>query len=113
MRVFSAFPNIPEIELTETYSLVAHRGHSDTLAGMNTVKRYQTAASENAYELLFNRMDDQLKILEKELAEAEVDRNRLVESATSFLPQQSMLAVNTGSRNARAIGLIAAAAGSA
>ena len=51
---------------------------------MNTVKRCQTAASEDAYELLFNRIDAQLKILEKEIAEAEADRTRLVEIATSF-----------------------------
>ena len=113
VRVFSPFPRLPEINLTEAYSLVAHRGHSDTLAGMNTVKRRQTAASEEAYELLFNRMDEQLNILEKEIAEAKADRNRLEEIATSFLPQQSMLAGNTGSRSPRAVGLFAAAAGAA
>ena len=113
VRVFSPFPRLPEINLTEAYSLIAHRGHSDTLAGMNTVKRCQTAASEEAYELLFNRIDEQLTVLDKEIAEAEVDRTRLVEIAISFLPQQSMLAGNTGSRSRRAIGLIAAAAGAA
>ena len=70
VRVFSPFPKLPEINLTEAYSLVAHRGHSDTMAGMNTVKTCQTSASEDAYELLFNRMDDKLKILDKEIAEA-------------------------------------------
>ena len=113
VRVFSPFPRLPEINLTEAYSLVAHRGHSDTMAGMNTVKRCQTAVSEEAYELLFNRIDEQLTILDKEIAEAKADRNRLVEIATSFLPQQSMLAGNTGSRSRRAIGIIAAAAGAA
>ena len=113
VRVFSPFPRLPEISLTEVYSLVAQRGHSDTLAGMNTVKRCQSAASENAYELLFNRIDEQLTILDKEVAEAKTDRNRLVEIATSFLPQQSMPAGNTGIRSPRAIGLIAAAAGAA
>ena len=48
VRVFSPFPRLPEIILTEAYSLVAHRGHSDTMTGMNTVKRCQTAASEEA-----------------------------------------------------------------
>ena len=99
--------------LTEAYSLVAHRGHSDTVAGMITVKRCQTAASEKAYELLFNRIDEQLTILDREFAEAKTDRNRLVEIATSFLPQQSMLAGNTGNRSRRAIGTIAAAPGAA
>ena len=113
VRVFSPFPRLPEINLTEAYSLVARRRHSDTLAGMNTVKRCQTAASENAYELPFNRIDEQLTILDKEIAEATEDRNRLVETATSFLPQQSTLAVKTSSRSPRAIGLIAAASGAA
>ena len=113
VRVFSPFPRLPEINLTEAYSLVAHSGDSDKLAGMNTVKPCQTAASEDAYGLLFNRIDEQLTILDKEIAEAKTDRNRLVEITTSFLPQQSMLAANTGSRSPRAIGLIAAAAGAA
>jgi len=50
VRVFSPFPRLTEINLTEAYSLVAHRGHSDTMEGRNTVKRCQTAASEDAYE---------------------------------------------------------------
>ena len=49
VRVFSPFPRLPEINLTDAYSLVAHRGHSDTMAGMNTVKRCQTAASEEPF----------------------------------------------------------------
>ena len=53
VRVFSPFPRIPGINVTEAYSLITLRRESDTLAGVNTVKRCQTAASENAYELLF------------------------------------------------------------
>ena len=95
MSVFSPFTRSREINLPEVYFLVAHRRHSDTLAGMNTKKRCQNAASKNAYQLLFNRMDEQLIKLNKEIAEAEADRYRLVEIATSFFPQQSMLAVNS------------------
>ena len=113
VRVFSPFPRLTEINLTEACSLVAHRGHSDTMAEMNTVKRRQTAASEDAYELLFNRTDEQMTISDKKIAKAKADRFRWVEIATSFLPQQSMLAGNTDSRSPRAIGLIAAAAGAA
>ena len=80
---------------------------------MNTVQRFQTAASENAFELLFDRTDEQLTILDKEITKAKPDRDRLVEICTSFLPQQSMLGVNTGSQSPRAIGLIAAAAAAA
>ena len=52
-------------------------------------------------------------ILDEEIAEPNADRKRLVENATSFLPQQSMLAVNTGSQSPIVIGLIAAAASAA
>ena len=83
------------------------------MAGINTVKKCQTAASGDAYELLFNRIDEQLTILDKEIAEAAKDRNRLVEIATSFLPQQSTLAGEKNNWSRRAIGLIAAAAGAA
>ena len=113
VRVFSPFPRLPEINLTEAYSLVAHKGHSDTMAAMNTVKRCRTAASGDAYELLFNRIDEQLTILDKEKAETDKDRKRLLEIATSFLPQQSMLAGERNNRSPRAIGIIAAAAGAA
>ena len=58
-------------------------------------------------------MYEQLTILDEEIAGAKADRTRLVEIATSFLPQQSMLAGNTGSRSQRAIGLIPAVAGAA
>ena len=98
VRVFSPFPRLPEINLTEAYSLVARKGHSDTIAGMNTVKKCQT---------------EQLNILDKEKAGADKDRNRSVEIATSFLPQQSMLAGERNNRSRRAIGLIAAASGAA
>ena len=113
VRVFSPLPRLPEINLTEAYSLIAHKGHSDTMAGMNTVKECQTAASGDASELLFNRIDEQLTVLDKEITEADKDRNRLVEFATSFLPQQSMFAGEKNNRSRRAIGTNAAAAGAA
>ena len=93
VRMFSPFPGLPEINSTEAYSLVAHRGHSDTMAGMNTVKRCQTAASEEAYELPFNRSGEQLKLLDKEIAQSKADRLRLLECATSFLSSNRCLLV--------------------
>ena len=63
--------------------------------------------------LTFNQIHEKLTILDKEIEESKADRNRWVEIATSFLPQQLMLAVNTGSRNPSAFGLIAAAASAA
>ena len=111
--MFSPFPRLPGIKSTEAYSLVAHSGHSDTLTTKYTVRRCQTAASENAFNILFIRIDEQLIKLDEEIAKAKTDRNRLFEIATSFLPQQSMLLANTGSRSPRAIGIFAAAVGAA
>ena len=105
---FSHFPKLREINSTEAYSFVAHTGHSDTLAERTTVKRSQTAASKNAHESLFNRMNDQLTVLDKENAETREERSRLVEIVTSFLPQQSTIVFNAGSQSPRAIGLVAA-----
>ena len=42
--VFPPLPKLPESKLTAAYFLVAHRGHSDTFAGMTIVERCQTAS---------------------------------------------------------------------
>ena len=52
-------------------------------------------------------------ILDKKNSDATADRKRLVDNATSFLRQQSMLAVDTSRQSLRTIGIIAAAAGAA
>ena len=114
-RAFSPFPRKPEINLTEAYSLVADRVLSETIEGMNTVKRCQNVRVRKCPRAFLNRMNEQLIILdeEKKSAETKADRNCLIEIATLFLPQQSMLAVNTGSGSPKAIGLNAAVASDA
>ena len=63
---------------------------------MNTVKKCQTTASENAFELLFNRLNGHLAVLEKEIADAREYRECLVEIVISFSPPQLTMSVNTG-----------------
>ena len=46
VRVFSPFPRIPDITLTNAYTILQQRGHSDTLAGMTSVKMCNTADME-------------------------------------------------------------------
>ena len=42
VRVFSPFPKIPEINLTDAYTILQTRGHTDSMAGMDTVKLCRT-----------------------------------------------------------------------
>ena len=65
LQVFSRFPHLPQINLTEFSSIVAKKAHSSTLARLKTVKKYWTAASEDATELIIIRFDEQMAILEK------------------------------------------------
>ena len=76
---------------------------------MNAVKKCQNAAVDFAHLPHFDRIDEQLKNLDKEITGAQEEWNRLVEIATLFLPQQSMLGVKKSRRSPWAIGLIAAA----
>ena len=112
VRVFSPFPRIPDINLTNAYTILQQRGHSDTLAGMHSVKVCNTADMEQLYDNLFNRLEEKLKILENEIHAAQMNQNNLVTRASSFLPP-TIHPPDVPSRSKRAIGLIAAAAGAA
>ena len=112
VRVFSPFPRIPDINLTNAYTILQQRGHSDTLAGMSSVKLCHTSDMEHLYDNLFNRLEEKLKVLENEIHAAQTDQHNLVTMASSFLPP-SIHPHDAPSRGKRAIGLIAAAAGAA
>ena len=110
VRLFSPFPRIPDINLTNAYTILQQRGHSDTLAGITSVKMCDTADMEHLYDNLFNRLEEKLKILENEIHAAQTDQHNLVTmAASSFLPP-SIHPHEAPSRSKRAIGLIAAAA---
>ena len=42
VRVFSPFPKILEINLTDAYSILQTRGHTNSMTGMDTVKLCRT-----------------------------------------------------------------------
>ena len=112
VRVFSPFPRIPDINLTNAYTILQQRGNSDTLAGMHSVKICNTADMEHLYANLLNRLEDKLKILKNEIYAAQTDQRNLVTMASSFIPP-SIHPHEAPSRSRRAIGLIAASAGAA
>ena len=74
VRVFSMFTSIPDINLTNAYTTLQQRGHSDTLAGINSVTLCNTANMEQLYENLFNRLEEKLKVLEDEIHAAQTDK---------------------------------------
>ena len=71
IRVFSPLPRIPDINLTNAYTILQQRGHSDTLAGMASVKLCHTADMEHLYDNLFIRLEEKLKILGTEIQAAQ------------------------------------------
>ena len=110
VRVFSPFPEIPAINLTDAHTILQTRGHSNTLTGMDTVKLCKTARMGDAFALLFNELEAKLTLLEQEIQDAHKDKTELLRVAKSFLPQEPQ---NVDHRGKRALGLIAAAAGAA
>jgi len=54
VRVFSPFPKIPEINLTDAYTILQTRGHTDLMTGMDTVKLCRTERMGTLYDQLFD-----------------------------------------------------------
>ena len=73
VRVFSPFPRIPDINLTNAYTILKNRGHSDTLAGRPSVKMCNTADVEQLNDNFFNRLAQKLKILAAEIHAAQTN----------------------------------------
>ena len=113
VRVFSPFPRMPEINLTDAYTILETRGHSDTMNGMDSVKLCKTMKMGELYQTLFDQLDEKLSLLETEINAAQTDEQELLRVASSFLPSSVQPKQMTDSRGRRAIGLIAAAAGAA
>ena len=86
VRVFSPFPNIPEINLTDAYTILQTRGHTDSMTGMDTVKLSRTERIGTSYDQLFHQLEEKLSLIQKEINAAHTDQNQLVEVASSFLP---------------------------
>ena len=103
VRVFSPFPKIPVINLTDVYTILQTRGHTDSMNGMDTVKLCRTERMGTLYDQLFDQLEEKLSLIQKEI---------LVEVASSFLPPSIKPDYGTA-RSKRAVGIIAAAAGAA
>ena len=112
VRVFSPFPKIPEINLSDAYTILQTRGHTDSMNGMDTVKLCRTERMGTLYDQLFDQLEEKLSLIQKEIIAAHTDQNQLVEVASSFLPP-SIKPDHGTARSKRAVGIIAAAAGAA
>ena len=85
-RVFSPFPKIPEINLTDAYTILRTRGHTDSMTGMDTVKPCRTERMGTLYDQLFDQLEENFSLTQKEINAAHTDQNQLVKVASSFLP---------------------------
>ena len=112
VRVFSPFPKIPEINLTDAYTILQTRGHTDSMNGIDTVKLCRTERMGTLYDQLFDQLEEKLSLIQKEINAAHTDQNQLVEVASSFLPP-SIRPDHGTARSKRAVRIIAAAAGAA
>ena len=110
VRVFSPFPKVPEINLTDAYTLLQTRGHTDSMTGMDTVKLCQTERMGTLYDQLFNRLEEKFSLIRKGINAAHTDQNKLIKLASFFLPP-SVKPDHGTTRSKRAVGLFAAAAG--
>ena len=113
VRVFSPFPQMPEINLTQVHTLLKSKGNTDSLEGMNSVKSCRSAAIQELYGILFDRLEEKLDMLEKEIIDDKIEKRQLVKIATSFVPPNINPKEQNNHRGRRAVGLIAAAAGAA
>ena len=112
VRVFSPFPKIPEINLTDAYTILQTRGHTDSITGMDSVKLCRTERMGTFYDQIFDQLEEKLSLIQKEINTAHTDQNQLTELASSFLPP-SIKPDHGSARSKRAVGIIAVAAGAA
>ena len=113
VRVFSPFPNMPFRNLTDVYSILRTKGKSNTIEGMDTVKLCESQKMTELYHLLFDQLEEKLRLLEKEVQSVRNDESRLLDIASSFLPPRVDPDTHPGTRNRRAVGILMAAAGAA
>ena len=110
VRVFSPFPKISEVNLTDAYTILQTRGHSDWMTGMDTVKLCRTERLGILYDKIFDQLEEKLTLIQKEIKAAHTDQYQLVEVASSFLPP-SIKPEHGTARSKCAVGIIVAAAG--
>ena len=110
LRVFSPFLKIPDINLTDAYTIVQTRNHTDSMIGMDTVKLCQREGLGTLYEQLFYQLDEKFTVMQKEVNAAHKDQHHLVEVAASFSPPSNKPEHGTA-HSKHPVGIIAAATG--
>ena len=54
---------IPEINLTDAYTILQTRGHTDSMNGMDTVKLCRTERMGSLYDQLFDQLQEKLSLI--------------------------------------------------
>ena len=75
VRVFSPFPKVPEIKLTNAYKILQTRGQTDSMTGMDTIKLCQTERIGTLKDQIFDQLEEKLSLIQKEIIAAHTDQN--------------------------------------
>ena len=113
VRIFSPFPQIPAINLTQaTYMVEAFKRATDSIGGMYINKNCKYMFFNETYALLLQQFETRVSFLEYELTAA-LEEEKSLDIANSFIPPGARRDQQPGGRSRRAIGAIAAVAAGA
>ena len=114
LRIFSPFPQIPAINLTQaTYMVEDFKRAPDSIGVMYINKNCKYMYFNETYALLLQQLETRVSFLEYELTAALEEENSLLDVANSFIPPGARRDQQPGGRSRRAIGAIAAVAAGA
>lgn len=114
VRVFSPFPTVPEVNLTETERMLSFAKAQAIGAGRDIMERrcYYEGINET-YGLLLKQLNERIHLIKLELRSAQTDQAGLEEVTKSFLPPLRQRAEHDKPRKKRFVGAIAAIAAGA
>ena len=115
VRVFTPFPKLPHVNLTELeLMLPSARGKAELFGSVYRHHRQcEYTMINETYGLLLDQSAKQIKMIKTELKEAEVEESELKDITRSFLPRRHQQSVPPFERNRRFVGAVAALAAGA
>ena len=107
--VFSSFPKIPEVDLTEAERLLAlAKAQTIAVGGMYAQKSCYWEKINETYSLVVQQSEEGVNLVKKEMSASVKDQIGLSEIRKSFLPQIYRTEETSAPRKKRFIGAVAA-----
>ena len=109
VRVFSPFPKIPEVNLTEVERLLAlAKVQTIAVGGMYAQTSCYWEKINETYSLVVQQLEERVNLVKKEMSASVKDQNGLSEITKSFLPQIYRTEEVSAPRKKRFVGAVAA-----